>query len=190
MANANGPFAVLKKSSSAKKVNTIQKLRGPNCYNTYKSKKPLYKCYIQNCNHHFIQPISLRRHLRMHFPQFDRFQCIHCPISFHKYSTLMVHLKSHSSDGKVLRKSLFQIQKRSVDKSLIVNSSTPSLNDSLITTCNINDKCEAKEVSTSDGSNYFDLLQSLNDLYNFSQRNSGNFYSSKIFEAVSQIFHD
>lgn len=153
---------------------------------TSKSKQ-LYKCYIQGCIHHFIQPISLRRHLRMHFPKFDRFQCIHCPISFHKYSTLMVHLKSHSSEGKILKKSVFAIRKSISEKGSALNSQTKSSNQSLMTSCNNETKEEWDDTSISKESCYYDLPQCLFDLCSFLSiyNNIGNTCSNNINEGLS-----
>lgn len=108
----------------------------------------------------------------------------------------MVHLKSHSSDGKILRKNVFQIHKPSLVNSSIETSSTPSLNETLLTNCKEIDKCGAikncVDVSSSDGNNYYDLFHSLNNLYSYASLSSTNGYPnpSNLIAVISQILFE
>lgn len=67
-----------------------------------------YKCYVKDCRHSYRQPSSLKKHLKLHFKsETDGFQCSHCPVSFSKFTTLLVHLRSHDDNGVLHKKRIF-----------------------------------------------------------------------------------
>lgn len=184
-----GPFVVLKKSHNINKIQRKLKLSSIE-YNALKCSKPKYKCYVENCQYQFIQPVSLKKHMQNHFSKCDGFQCTYCPISFHKYSTLMVHLKSHSIDGKVVRKTVFETQKQSPH--ILTTSDQDSSSSKFIQdNNNINHKNESPSISLEENY-YFDLHESLKELYSFvDNHNSDDFLHlySFINEISQKVFH-
>lgn len=57
-----------------------------------------YICYINDCNIAYCSSTDLKAHLKTHDSSKDKFYCNICPSVFSRYSTVIIHLKSHQKD--------------------------------------------------------------------------------------------
>lgn len=163
------------------------------------SSKKYYKCYAKDCTLSYRQPSSLKKHLRLHFnAETEGFTCCYCPVSFSKYTTLLVHLRSHDENGTLQKKRMFSTDRESKYDS----SDDPILNSTLSTdNASIDAGFEHKNITESDSfshtnrdlqsiSAYYDVELVLNQLNSFvsyasSQfafNSSGSFFSEILFK--------
>lgn len=56
-----------------------------------------YSCYIENCDSSFTNSSDLRIHLKQHCSNKKNFYCPYCGLSFSRYKTVLVHIRSHKS---------------------------------------------------------------------------------------------
>lgn len=154
--------------------------------------KRYYRCYIKGCDQSYRQPSSLKKHLQLHFSFIEGFKCCYCPVSFSKYTTLLVHLHSHDENGNLQKKRFFSTEREATK---VESDKSQTVPNSDLSTIEYQNSISLEQVKSSESQVCFDIYTLLesNNLYydvDFTTSELNNFvrYVSSMLPHQSQNF--